>query len=666
MQIRFSLKQLFLLLIFVFSFKPLLAQDFYGDCDIGSDDLAYLLTEWGDGPSHADLDDSGHVNSQDLAQITSQWGEVENCEGIQDLNPGAGFSEDRAELAPIGDPENSFHQTKVVAVWNVIPYQDFDRELQVGVVAFHPNGIDRVELQVDGGEPLVVRNTYLNRRTGTFEYSARLDANDFETGRIELRATAYPKTSGTPVHVPIADRGVASSSTSFSGEADGEFHQGEIEYEPGHRLWLFANPNDAIPELIYHVGLDEDPRSYANYFSSMESAWLDITQNQDDSIFRKIKIVLVDPVRPEVQEYYELPSLHYGRYPNYGFPDNVIPGRFLNQLWIEISPRSGLSRGQVILVADKRFNRWPQRGRIRPFLERVHWKNVTFDWAKIRRYEGHHHYHYLAGPLRPRSEQRHEDGSFVGHMAWFDSVSWIDSRGRAFSYDSIAHPHIWDRPGLSLMRGSYITNSRAVNLDYGFGNALLVRRCFASILSRSAFKNVQYLFNSRAKDLDGSARPNEELPPEEDLGPVRGGLSYKYESALAAQRGSVNSIIYDVEISDIEEMFHIFWPASIQTNRDTAWVNVSFRKAAEVADDFSSELFGWHRNILWRSVYLSDQALVFRDEEELYEGFRFHADKFVVQNSVLKSISRSSGNSQTPEGLLFSNTSILENGETEP
>ncbi len=109
------------------------------------------------------------------------------------LRAGSGFSGPTSQPAPLGNPSNPGFDARANARWDVVPYQTFDSTFNVGVVAFHINGIDRVEFSVNGGTWTAVRSMTKNPQTDVYEYTATLRAADFQDGAIEVRAVAYPK-----------------------------------------------------------------------------------------------------------------------------------------------------------------------------------------------------------------------------------------------------------------------------------------------------------------------------------------------------------------------------------------------------------------------------------------------------------------------------------------
>lgn len=86
---------------------------------------------------------------------------------------------------------------RAIARWDVVPFQAIAGEMNVGVVAFHVNGIDRVEFSANGGAWVSTSEFRLNPQSGVREYWATLRASDFRDGVVEVRAVAYP-TRGVP------------------------------------------------------------------------------------------------------------------------------------------------------------------------------------------------------------------------------------------------------------------------------------------------------------------------------------------------------------------------------------------------------------------------------------------------------------------------------------
>ncbi len=142
---------------------------------------------------------------------TASFAVTSNPGNSRILIPGTGWTGASAEPGPVGydtslaeSARPAGWDAKAIARWDVVPYQTFDGDFNVGVVAFHMNDIDRVEFSVNGGPWLAVSTMSLNTQVanhsgigvqsdGVVEYWATLRASDFADGPIEVRAIAWPK-----------------------------------------------------------------------------------------------------------------------------------------------------------------------------------------------------------------------------------------------------------------------------------------------------------------------------------------------------------------------------------------------------------------------------------------------------------------------------------------
>lgn len=149
------------------------------------------------------------------------------------LEPGRGFSGPTAQPPAVGNPHLRGYDAKAIARWDVVPYQDFTGLFHIGVVAFHMNGIDRVEFSVNGGRWTPVTEMKLNPRTNVWEYTATLDASLFDDGLIEVRARVFPKNAGE-VRV-------------LAGEIEGSSHDGVFS------MFLNANAGGTLRREVRYV-----------------------------------------------------------------------------------------------------------------------------------------------------------------------------------------------------------------------------------------------------------------------------------------------------------------------------------------------------------------------------------------------------------------------------
>ncbi len=192
------------------------------------------------------------------------------------LTPGSGFSGPTAQPPAVGNPHLRGYDAKAIARWDVVPYQDFDGLFHIGVVAFHMNGIDRVEFSVEGSpwEDCVVREMKLNPRTGVWEYTATLDASKFKDGQVEVRARVFPRNAGE-VRV-------------LGGEIDGH-NAGSVHFRNGiHSMFLNANAGGTLPRHEVYAdavnGSDtEGDGSRANPFRSAGRALAHVTAEHGSS-----------------------------------------------------------------------------------------------------------------------------------------------------------------------------------------------------------------------------------------------------------------------------------------------------------------------------------------------------------------------------------------------
>ncbi|MEM9063980.1 MAG: hypothetical protein AAGB51_00655 [Planctomycetota bacterium] len=178
---------------------------------------------------------------------------------FQSLAPGLGFS-GPPEIPPrLGLPGQPGYDAKAIARWNVVPFQDFGEDgndFVVGVVAFHINGIDRVDFIAEGGSPVSVTELKMNSRTGTAEYAVRLDPALFADGRIELRAVVYPDGTGIP--------------RVLGGDIDGTTLRGG-----NHSMVVYNNAGGSLSGSEYWVspnGSDENDGSRDNPFRTIQHA----------------------------------------------------------------------------------------------------------------------------------------------------------------------------------------------------------------------------------------------------------------------------------------------------------------------------------------------------------------------------------------------------------
>lgn len=176
------------------------SSDLNGDGVVDLVDLDLLSVAMaGDHTSHgttgtrsadADLNGDGMVTVADLNLIGRSLGSQAMV-----LTGGNGFDVLSTAPAQVRAAEGAYAfgaSARAIAQFNVVPHQVISGTFDVGVVAFHVHGIERVAFSVDGGPWLNVHAPSFNPRTETLEYRATLETADLPAGDVEIRAIAFP------------------------------------------------------------------------------------------------------------------------------------------------------------------------------------------------------------------------------------------------------------------------------------------------------------------------------------------------------------------------------------------------------------------------------------------------------------------------------------------
>jgi hypothetical protein len=229
------------------------------------------------------------------------------------LAPDNGFAGPTPQPAAVGTPDQPGYDAKAIARWDVVPFQTFTGDFNVGVVAFHMNGIDRVEFSVNGGAWTPVTEMQLNPQTGVWEYTATLRAGDFADGPVEVRAIAWPK-----VGIPRL-LGVALVGSLGNGE---------------QALALTANAGGTLPTLSRYVattGSDlTGDGSEANPFATMMKAARSIQNAQGSNADGGVI-------------YLKAGEYTYGTY-SYELKATT------SQRWLTVMPAPGLTKQDVTIL----------------------------------------------------------------------------------------------------------------------------------------------------------------------------------------------------------------------------------------------------------------------------------------------------------------------------
>jgi hypothetical protein len=218
-------------------------------------ELARLLNSWGTPNTTYDLDGNGTVGPEDIAIFLGQ----DNYAEI-----GAGFTEPTPEPPAIGIPSDWAFDAKAIARWTTVPRSEYTGPFSVGVVAFHVNGINRVDFSVNGGAWKSVYEPKLNPDNNVEEYFVKIDPLDHADGVIEIRAIAYPN-----IGIPRVLQGNLTN--------NGPTYPNQQQYLQGnHGMLVVLNGYGTLPYFAVYISPNGNDTtgdgSQANPFNSMGRA----------------------------------------------------------------------------------------------------------------------------------------------------------------------------------------------------------------------------------------------------------------------------------------------------------------------------------------------------------------------------------------------------------
>ncbi len=154
---------------------------------------------------------------------------------------GAGLSYEPTQ--PIGEATDFGGQAIAIAKWDAVPYQDIDGVFNIGVIAFHVNGIGRVDFSLNGGPWASAQAPTINPRTSVSEYYAEIETTSLQDAEVlEVRAIVYPAVAGIPVALePILFRKSAQPSIQYwcapwGSDDTGDGSQANPYRQPGEAL----------------------------------------------------------------------------------------------------------------------------------------------------------------------------------------------------------------------------------------------------------------------------------------------------------------------------------------------------------------------------------------------------------------------------------------------
>ena len=223
---------------------------------------------------------------------------------------------------------------KAIARWSSIPYQNSDRN--IGVIAFHKDGIDRVEFSANDGPWFSVSQPSLNPKTNINEYYVELNPEEVHENRvIEIRAIVYPKNNGIPRILQGSLEGLCVDKIKQNSFYDGNHSMYVTSNKIKATAWVSNSGND----------ISADGTEYNPYLTIQYAAMKLSQQNNSPSncrIFLKSGQYTIGAPQTNIS-------------PNYG--------------WLTIESAPGLSREDVSIIGCS-------AGGMKVRL--LHFKNVKF------------------------------------------------------------------------------------------------------------------------------------------------------------------------------------------------------------------------------------------------------------------------------------------------
>jgi hypothetical protein len=135
----------------------------------------------------------------------------------------------------------------VITRWDVVPYQEFNSTFNIGIVAFHTEGINRIYFEASDGihkKNFTVTQMTLNSQTDVKEYWIPLNPADFNDGMVEIKAIVYPNVGNLAYLI-----GECNQSTALIGY---------------HSMFLWNNFRNTLENPVFYCspnGIDDVSRS---------------------------------------------------------------------------------------------------------------------------------------------------------------------------------------------------------------------------------------------------------------------------------------------------------------------------------------------------------------------------------------------------------------------
>ena len=438
----------------------------------GSFNQALFMQAWGTSNPQFDVNADGIVNALDLSILlnnsadgsggsqSSPSGGSEPTSPLAQLTAGSGFTGLTPEPTQVGAPTALYADFPPAARWDDVNFQSINGNHIVGVIAYHQNGIERVEFSLNGGPWTAVSNATERAGFGVKTFQAAFNSEVLPAGSIgELRARVWPKAAGMPLVLqnPSASIGVPNGVSAMTGL---------------HSMFVHAGTGTPAAEMFVALsGADTNAGTAAAPVRTIGRA-LDLLRaaNKISNAFVTLK---------------EAGS--------YGAP-RTTGGPVNNPAWTTIRRSPSLPDGVCQIVSTAADGSLTGRNLIRTQWKRLRWQGVQFENSQI--------------------SQLYLDPT---QYIWLDGCRHFDVNGPTATYGgTVMYPIrpasiAWNPTTLAWVNtaigGSYVTNCLAGNQVYGYPGVSYIRGSHVTTISCDAFANARCVLGCSLDQLSGTAVP---------------------------------------------------------------------------------------------------------------------------------------------------------------
>ncbi len=416
-------------------------------CQHGGENEDSFFAECQDGIDNSDPEDT-LIDSNDHGCYSTQDNDETDALAGTILEPGDGWIGLTSQPSPIGSSGQFGYDAKAIARWDVVPFQDFSGQFGIGVIAFHVNGINRVEFSVDNGPWVAVDEMTLNPRTNVVEYWATLDASTFDgDGPVEVRAIVYPNVGeprvlgGNPLDSNFNTINKGNNALLLNSNAQGTLPVAQVWVDP-------INGNDA------NSGAQASPVKTIRAGASKLRTFLN---NGNDVGGGIINLMAGD----------------------HEWASGSSSGFSSSTRWMTVRPDPSLSDPSSAKITNRAYDQ---------------------TMPKLIKVEGVTTIPVSAIGSSSRSNVFRGSGETSGAQIWLDNIVF-DGTDRRNGIDA-TDPGTWT--------ARYLTNSVIRNTNNGVGGDL-VRDSLIDTIASDAFTNARLVVNSETKNIyadDTGAHPD--------------------------------------------------------------------------------------------------------------------------------------------------------------